>query len=122
MEHCHREKRVEAGCETFPSDDQSAVLALEPRKRPFGLDSRDVLFYGAPTRLSVVPYPFGDLGANTPLTKAMAKVFGVISFIRCQHLEPFTRSAAVARADVESIEQRDDLGPFVTIRWGRAPG
>jgi hypothetical protein len=122
MNHRDGEKCVEAGRETLPSDDQSAVLALEPRKRPLSLESRDGLSYGAPTWLSVFPHPFGNLGADTPFTKAMAKLFGVIAFIRHQHLEPFMRSAPFTCADVESIEQRDDLVPFVTIRGGRARG
>jgi hypothetical protein len=48
MNHRDGEKHVEAGRETFPADDQSAVLALEPRKRPFGLKARDGPFLGAP--------------------------------------------------------------------------
>jgi hypothetical protein len=100
MHHRNGEKRVEASCATFPADDQSAVLALEPRQRPLGLAARDVLLKGAPTRLSVFPHPVGELGAKTPLTKAMAKVFGVISFIRRQPLDPFARAAAFARAEV----------------------
>jgi hypothetical protein len=40
----HREQCVEACCETLPADDQAAVLALEPRKRPLGLKARDIRF------------------------------------------------------------------------------
>ena len=122
MHHRNREKCVEACRETFPADNQAAVLALEPRKRPLGLEARDVLFHGPPTRLSGFPDSFGELGADTPLTKALAKVIGVISLIRRQHLEPFARSAAFACAHAESIQQRDDLGPFVPMRWGCARG
>jgi hypothetical protein len=86
------------------------------------LEARDVRFHEAPTRRSAFPYPFRELGADAPCTKALAQVFGVIAFIRRQHLEPFARSAASACAEVQRIQQRDDLGPFVTIRWGRARG
>ena len=114
MPHRHREKCIEACRKTFPADDQSAVLAVEPRKRPLGLEARDDPFDGASTRLSVVSDAFRDLGADTPWTKAMAKVLGVISCIRRQHLEPFVRSAACGRAHVESIQQREAPGPFVS--------
>jgi len=122
MPHRHREKRVETSGETFPADNHAAVLALEPRKRPLGLEARDVLFHGPPTRLSGVPDACGELGADTPWMKARAKVMGVISCICRQYLEPCARSAACARAHVESIQQRDDLGPFVPMRWGCARG
>jgi hypothetical protein len=122
MHDRHREKCVEACRETFPADDQSAVLALEPGKRPLGLETRDVLFHGAPPRLAVVPDAYGDLGADTPFPKALAQGFSVIALIRRQHLEPLARSAACARAPVERIQQRDDLGLFLPIRWGCARG
>jgi hypothetical protein len=65
MHHRHGEKCVEACRETLPADDQAAVLALEPRKRPLGLEARNILFNGSPTSLSVFPDAFRDLGANT---------------------------------------------------------
>jgi hypothetical protein len=52
----------------------------------------------------------------------MAKLFGVISYTRRLHLDPLAWSAAFAPAEVKCIQQRDDLGPFVTIPWGRARG
>ena len=104
MHHRHREQGVEACRETFPADDQAAVLALEPRKRPLGLEAWDVLVHGAPTWLSGVPDSCRELGADTPWAEALAHVFGVIALIRRQHLEPLARSAACARAHVESIQ------------------
>jgi hypothetical protein len=62
MPHRHREKGVEACRETVPAGNHAAVLALEPRTRPLGLEARDVLFHGAPTRLSGVPDACGDWG------------------------------------------------------------
>ena len=115
MNHGDGDKCSEAAGETFPADDQSAVLPLEPRKRPLGLKARDVLFHGAPTRLSMFPDSFGDLGADTPFAKAMAKVFGIIALIRGQHLESFTRSAPLTRVDVQRVQQWEDLGPLVPI-------
>ena len=110
------EKRVEAGRETFPTHDQAAVLALEPRKRPLGLEARNILFNRSSTRLFGLPYPFGDLRADPTSAEALAQVFGVIAFVRRQHLEPFTWSAPLTRADVQGIQQWNDLGPLVTIR------
>jgi hypothetical protein len=122
MHHRHCEKCVEACRKTLPADDQAAVLALKPRKRPLGLKARDVLFHGAPTPLSVFPDAFRDLGANPSFTKAPAQVFGVIALIRRQHLESFARSAAFARAHAEPVQQGDDLSPFVPVRGGCARG
>jgi len=76
MPHRHREKCIEACRETFPADDQSAVLAVEPRKRPLGLEARDDPFDGASTRLSVVPDAFRDLGADTPVDEGDGEGLG----------------------------------------------
>ncbi len=62
MNHRDGEERIEAYGETFPAHDQATVLALEPRKCPLGLEARDALFDGAPTRLSGLPHPFGIWG------------------------------------------------------------
>ena len=44
-------KRVEAGRETCPADDQAAVLALEPRNRPLGVEAvGDTPFAPSPLR------------------------------------------------------------------------
>ena len=76
------EERVEAGGDSFPAHDQAAVLPLEPGKRPLGLEARDVLFHGAPTRLSRLPHPFGDLGPDTTGAEAMTEV------LACMHSRP----------------------------------
>src|SRR5918999_5356090 len=108
-------KRVEASGETFPADNQAAVLALEPRKRPLGLITGHILFDRPPPRCAALPYPFGNLGPDAASAETMPKVCGVIPLIHCQHLGSFTRSAACASADVQGIQQREDLGPLVTI-------
>ena len=104
MKHRDGEERIEAYRETFPAHDQAAVLALEPRKRPLGLEARNVLFHGAPTRLFGVPHPFGNLRSNPTFPESIAKIFGVIALIRRQHFEPFARSAPFPRADVEGAQ------------------
>jgi len=115
MHHRDGEKRVEAGGETFPADDQAAVLPLEPGKCPLGLVARDVLFDWPPARVAVLPHAFGNLGPDTASAQTMTEVFGIIPLIHGQHLEAFTWSAPFARADVEGVQQRDDLGPLMTI-------
>jgi DNA methylase len=122
MNHRHGEKRVEACRKTFPADDQTAVLALEPGKCPFGLEARNILVDRPPTRLSGLPHPFGDLRADPPSTEALAQVFGVIAVVRRQHLESFARSAAFTRAEAEGIQQGEDLGALVPIGRRRAQG
>src|SRR5919108_6681454 len=108
MKHRYREKRIEACRGAFPADHPSAVLPLEPGKRPLGLEARDVLFQGTPTRFSVFPDSFGDLGADTPFAKALTQVFGIIALIRGQHRESFAWSAPLTRADVERVQQWED--------------
>src|SRR5918911_3592221 len=98
MHHRHREQCVDVYRETLPTDDQAAVLALEPRQRPLGLEARDVLLHGAPTPLAIFPDALRDLGAHPTVTKAPAKACGIIPLIRCQHLESFARSAPFACA------------------------
>ncbi len=122
MDQGQSKKRVEASGQTFPAHDQSAVLALEPGKRPLGLVARDVLLDRASARLFGVPHALRNLGSHTTSAEAMAQVFGVISFIRGQHLEPFARPALFTRADMQGIQQRDNLGPLVAIGGRRARG
>jgi hypothetical protein len=45
----------------------------------------------------------------------MTEISGLVPLIRGQHFEPFAGSAPFAGVDVESIQHRDDLGPFVAI-------
>jgi hypothetical protein len=122
MNHGDGEKRIEACGETFPADDQAAVLPLEPRNCAPGLEARGILFNWAPTRPSGSPHPFGELGPDPASAESMTEVFGLIPLIRRQDLEPFARSAPFAGADVEGIQQWEDLGPLVTIRRRRARG
>jgi hypothetical protein len=76
------EERLEACGETFPAHDQAAVLPQKPGQCPLGLEARDGLFDGAPTRLSRLPHPFGNLGPDTTGAEAMTEVFGIIPLIR----------------------------------------
>jgi hypothetical protein len=115
MNHSNGEKRIEARGQTFPADHQTAVLVLEPGKRPLGLVARDLLFDRPSSRLAAFPDAFGDLGANPASAEAPSEVFGIIALIRCQHLEAFARSALFPCADVQGIQQRDHLGPLVPV-------
>jgi hypothetical protein len=114
MNHGNREKRIEASGQTFPVDDQATVVALEPGKRPLGLVARDIFFDRPSPRLAVFPSSFGPLGANAACAEALAKVFSIIPLIRGQQLESFARSALFTRADVQGIQQREDLGPLIS--------
>jgi hypothetical protein len=113
--HGHGEKRIEARGQTFPADNQPAVRALEPSQRPLGLVAGHILLDRTAARLFGFPYPFGDLGADPTSAEALAQVFGVLAFLRRQHREPFARAASFIWADVQSIQQRDDLGPLLTM-------
>jgi hypothetical protein len=66
--------------------------------------------------------PDRDLGAQTTCAKALTKGLGVIACSRRQPLEPFARSAALTRVDVQGIQQRDDVRPLIPMRWSRAHG
>jgi hypothetical protein len=92
------EKRVEAGAETFPADNQAPVLALEPRKRLLSLQARDILFEGAPTWFFDFPDPFRNLRPDPALPEAMAEGFRVVPLIRRDDLEPLTRVNGADRA------------------------
>jgi hypothetical protein len=113
MNHRDGKKRVEAYRETFPAHNQSAIFALEPGKRPLGLEAWDSLFVGTPTWLIGGPHLFGNLGVDPASAEALAKIFGVVSSIRRQHFEPFARSAPCTGADMEGVQQREDLGALV---------
>jgi hypothetical protein len=115
MNHRDGKKRVEAYRETFPAHNQSAVFALEPGKRPLGLEAWDSPFDGAPTWLFGVPHPFGNLRADSASAEALAKIFGIVSFIRRQHFEPFARSAPFPCADVHTWPRPPLHG------WGISP-
>jgi hypothetical protein len=122
MNYGNRTKRIEAGGEAFPAHDQPAVLALEPGKRSLSLIARDIFSDWPAARLMAFPYAFGNLGANPTCAKAATEVFGIITLIRCYRLESFARSALFPGADVQGIQQRDDLGPLVTISRRGARG
>jgi hypothetical protein len=116
MDQGQSQQRVEAGGETFPAPDQSAVLSLEPGKRLLGLFARDVLRDRASARLVGFPPALKTLGPPTPSAEALTQVFGILSCIRGQNLESVARSAPFPRADVQAIQPRDDLGPRVTSK------
>jgi hypothetical protein len=122
MQQGDDEKCIEAGGQTFPADDQAAVLPLEPGKGALGLKARNVLPEGTPTWFPGVPHPLGNLGPNPTFPESLAKICGIIPFVHGQHLEPFAWSAPCTRADAQGIQQRDDLGPLVTIGGRGARG
>jgi hypothetical protein len=119
MNHGHGEKGVKARGQTLLADDQAAVLALAPGKRPLSLIVWDIWFDWPSPRLAPFPYAFGNLGANPAYAQATAEGFGIIPLICCQHLEAFARSALPTRTDVQGVQQGDDLGPLVPIRGRR---
>lgn len=122
MTHGHREQRIEAGSETFPADDQPAVLAVEPGNGPLGLGARDFLVdWPAPGR-TAVPSSFGQLGANPARAPATAEVAGLIALIRRQPREACARSALFPGAAGQGSQPRDDLGPLVPMGGGRVRG
>jgi hypothetical protein len=92
------EKRVKAGAETFPADNQAAVLALQPRKRSLSLKAGDILFEGAPTWFFDFPDPFRNLRPDPALPEAMAEGFRVVPLIRRDDLEPLARVNGADRA------------------------
>src|SRR5918911_689527 len=122
MNHGNGEKGIKASGQTLPADDQAAVLALEPGKGPLSLIARDLLFDRPSPRLAAFPDAFRNLGANAAGAEAPAEVFGIIAFIRCQHLEAFAWSALFTRTDVQGVQQWDDLGPLVSVRGRGARG
>ncbi len=81
------EERIEAGSKTLPADNQSAVLALEPCERPFGLKARDALFDRSAAWATSLPHPPRDLRANPACAEALAKPLGIISFVSRHDLE-----------------------------------
>jgi hypothetical protein len=122
MNHRHREKRVEADGETFPTDNQSAVFALEPGTCPLRLEARHVLVDGASTRLVRLPHPFRELGPDPAAAELMPEILGVIPCIGRDDSEPCAWSPPCTRTETEGIQGREDWGPFVTIGGRRARG
>jgi hypothetical protein len=70
-----REKRGEAGAETFPADNQAAVLALEPCKRSLSLTAGDILFEGAPTWFFDFPDPPRNLRPDPRFRRQWRRAF-----------------------------------------------
>jgi hypothetical protein len=62
MNHSDGEKRVEAGDETFPANNQATVLPLEPGKGSLSLKAWDVLLRGRPRGFLVFQTRFGICG------------------------------------------------------------
>jgi hypothetical protein len=94
VNHGDGEERIEAGDETFPAHHQATVLPLEPRKCALSVKAWDVLFEGAPTRLSGLPGSFRNLRSDSTAPEAMTESLGVVPFIRREDLEPLARSGA----------------------------
>jgi hypothetical protein len=116
VKHGHDKKPVEAGGETFPAHNQAAVLPPKPNKRPLDLEARDSFCSRPAPRLAALPHPFANLEPEPTRSEAMTEVFGLIPLIRPQHREALTWFAP-ARADVEGIQQRDDLVQLVMIEY-----
>lgn len=115
MQHRDGEKCVEADGETFPAQDQAAVLPREPGTWPLGLVARNAFCDGPPSRAAVLPHACGNLWPAPASAQAMTESFGLIPLIHGPHLEAFTWSAPLARAAVEGIQPRDALGSLMPM-------
>ena len=82
MDHRDGKKSVDAHHETLPTDDQAAILLLEPGKGALGLKAGDVLLDWSPTWGLALPDPLRDLCPHPPVTELLAQGLGVIPFIR----------------------------------------
>jgi len=60
----HGQKRLKAAGETLPMDDHTAILLLQPSKRPLGLETRHLDLAGAVARFLGVPDVFRELAPD----------------------------------------------------------
>src|SRR3954454_4135145 len=88
-----RQERLEAHGNALPSDDQAAILLLEPGKGPLGLESRHhLLHWSAPVFLRLSD-PLRDLGPDATPPELLTQRFRIIAFIGREDLEAFARTA-----------------------------
>ena len=120
MDRRQGQKRLKAGREALPADDQPTIFFLEPRKGAFSLKARDQLFDGPATRFLGLPDPFGHLGADTALPELLTQGLRIIPFIRREHFESFPWSPGTPCPDVDGVKERQDLRPFIPIGRGGA--
>ena len=120
MDHGDDTERVEAGGEALPPHDHAPVLPVAPGKRPRTWGARAVLVDRASAPLVGFPAAWGHLGAEPTCAEATTAVLGLIPLLRRDDLEPFARSALLAGAHVEGVQQRDGRGSRIAMR-GRRP-
>jgi hypothetical protein len=120
MDGSDGEERRKTCREALPTDDQAAILFLEPGKGSLGLETRHVDFDRSAAWFLGGPDAFGDLRPDTTLAQMLTQVFGVIALIGGDDFWAFTGTATRARPQAHSVQQRDDLAAFITIGRGRA--
>src|SRR5438045_193984 len=110
-----RQKRLKARRNPLPADHQATILLLEPSKGAFGLESWHHFFDRSPPGFFRLPDPLGDLRPDTPLAELLPQPFGIIPFIRRDHLQTCAGTAPVARADLDGLKPGQHVGPRVSI-------
>src|SRR5687768_11026398 len=128
MDHCHRKKGIETQGKTFPTDDQAAILFLEPGKGTLGLKAWNVLLDRSPTWGLALPDPFRDLRPDAAAAELLTEVLRIIALVGDEDVRPFPGASTPAGPHTDGIQEGYDLGAFIAVsrrcavRQGHAGG
>src|SRR5215211_6971846 len=122
MDRSKSKQRLKACSDALPTDDQTAILLLEPGKGALRLKAWDNLFDRSASVFLRLPDALRDLCPDTPLPELLPQRFRIILFIRRDHFETLAGAPSFARVHLDRIEQRHHLGTFIPIGWREAIG
>lgn len=98
------QKRCETCGKTLPSDDQAAILFLEPGEGALGLEAGHHFFeWTAPVFLGL-PHALGDLRPDATLPELLTQGFRIVPCSGGDDFETFTWTASGARTHLDRIE------------------
>src|SRR5262245_35287955 len=115
MDDSDRQKRCEAGPETLPTDDQLAVLPLQPRERPLSLEAWHGDFDRATAQLLCFPTHVWGSALRCPGGEVADGGFCMIVFVCDNDLRSSVRASTLVRPQADGVQPRDDLLTLVAF-------
>ena len=115
MNHGDGKQCLEAHRETLPTEDQAAILFLEPGKGALSLEAWHLPLDRSATSELAPPDPCGHLRPNAPGAELLAQDFGVISFVRHDDLQAFPGASSLAGPPLDRVQPGDSLGTLIAL-------
>jgi hypothetical protein len=98
MDRCQGPKRRTAGRQALPTDDQAAILLLEPGQRPLRLEPGHRVVDGSPAGRLGFPDALRDLRTDPPPPELLPQGFRLRAFSRGQDVETCAGAPPGARS------------------------